>query len=184
MLYILMGKSACGKDTILNELVKYNFIPLVSNTTRPIRDGEINGKDYFFINNKKFKEMEKNGELLEFRVHHTILNNTKADWYYGLSKQNLDKDKNYVVITDVDGCKSLLKHYGEDNCKVFYIYLDDKTRTQRASQRGGFCPIEWERRLVTDRVDFSEINMLGIDYTLYYNKYDVDYIVKLILGGE
>ena len=50
MLLILAGKSASGKDTLLNELIKnQNFNPLVSTTTRPMREGENEGKEYFFV---------------------------------------------------------------------------------------------------------------------------------------
>lgn len=63
MLTILIGMSASGKDAILRELVaNHGFREIVTTTTRPMRKGEVNGKDYNFISRKEFeKEIRQRG---------------------------------------------------------------------------------------------------------------------------
>ena len=57
MLTILIGMSASGKDAILRELVaNHGFREIVTTTTRPMRKGEVNGKDYNFISRKEFEK--------------------------------------------------------------------------------------------------------------------------------
>ena len=57
MLIILMGKSGAGKDTIQNEIIdRYNFNRFVSTTTRPMRKGEVNGREYHFVSVEEFKK--------------------------------------------------------------------------------------------------------------------------------
>lgn len=57
MLTILIGMSASGKDAILRELVaNHGFCEIVTTTTRPMRKGEVNGKDYNFISRKEFEK--------------------------------------------------------------------------------------------------------------------------------
>ena len=180
MLYILIGKSASGKDTILNGLVKNGFTPLISHTTRQAREGETEGKEYYFVSDGDFEKLLKQDRFVETREYHTLLHNVPQTWHYGLSKQELEPNKNYTVIVDVMGAKQLLAYYGEENCKVCYIYLDDKTRTERAKARGSFCDHEWSRRMVADNKDFCELNLSALPHKLYYNKYEVDYIIDLI----
>ena len=79
-LYILMGKSATGKDTLYRELRKRHpgLAPVIPYTTRPIREGEVPGESYIFVTEAKMRDMEKTGRVIESRCYHTV----KGDWYY------------------------------------------------------------------------------------------------------
>ena len=166
MLVILTGKSGCGKDTLQEELIrKENFKKLISTTTRPKREGEIEGREYYFVDKDKFFQLDKEGFFIEHRSYKTLVNNKKDTWYYGLGKQLSKEDINsdmYITILDLDGAKATRDYYGKDNCTIVYISLDDKIRESRASKRGGFDKSEWDRRLEDDKEVFSEENRRGL----------------------
>ena len=70
-----MGKSASGKDTIYRKVKeKLNPSPkeIILYTTRPIRDHEENGREYFFVTDSKIAKMENEGKIIEKRVYHTV----------------------------------------------------------------------------------------------------------------
>ena len=165
-----MGKSASGKDTILNKLKNEGFVPLVSTTTRPMREGEIDGKDYNFISAEEFKKKIKNNDFIEYRSYDTLVNNIAEVWYYGLSKQEINPSRDYVTILDVDGTKSLLDYYGERNCFIVSVEADDKLREQRAMSRGSFDRSEWDRRFKDDASKFNNDEISKIANFRIYNE--------------
>ena len=70
-----MGKSASGKDNIYSRLAAHkelNLKTLVLYTTRPIRAGEQDGKNYYFADDAKLEEFRKNVNLIEARAYHTV----------------------------------------------------------------------------------------------------------------
>lgn len=166
MLVILTGKSGCGKDTLQEELIrKENFKKLISTTTRPKREGKIEGREYYFVDKDKFFQLDKEGFFIEHRSYETLVNNKKDTWYYGLGKQLSKEDINsdmYITILDLDGAKAAIDYYGKDNCIIAYISLDDKIRESRASKRGGFDKSEWDRRLEDDKKVFNKENRRGL----------------------
>lgn len=161
-----MGKSASGKDTLLNELKKDGFETIVSTTTRPMREGETNGVEYNFVSKEEFNKNLNN--FLEYRSYNTLVNGKSDTWYYGSPKVN-PNEKDYIVILDVEGAKDYLLEYGKDN--VFVVYLDcpDDIRTQRAVERGSFNEAEWNRRLEDDIIKFAGADTIAdivLDATL------------------
>jgi len=173
-LLIMLSKSSCGKDYILNKLVSdYNFQPLISHTSRPRRPSEINHVSYHFVSTNEFLSMISNDELIEYRTYNTIVDGVPDVWYYGLSKNTIDDlnpSTNYVTIFDVQGAKEFIEYYGRDNCYVCMLKCDDKIREERAKLRGGFNKQEWDRRLASDLVIFSKDNTNGlIDYYIDNN---------------
>lgn len=171
MIYVLLGKSASGKDTLMNEVLKHNLMtdrlvqlrPLVSTTSRPIRDGEIDGKDYNFVSKDEFETLINNNQMLEYRAYNTLVDNKPDIWYYGTPKFELEENKNYICVLDVDGAKSFKEYFGNENVECVYLELDDKTREERASQRGSFNKTEWDRRCKDDAIKFSEENLKDLN---------------------
>lgn len=156
-LVILIGESGSGKDAVLNALVnEYGFERIVTATTRPVRDGEVNGVDYFFMSKEDFENGIKNNEFIEHRKYSTLVGGNKDIWYYGSPKQELSPNKDYVIILDVQGARDYTTYYGEKNCTVIQLQVSDEIREQRAMQRGSFDKTEWDRRLADDKIKFSE----------------------------
>ncbi len=154
---IIAGKSASGKDTILQQILKISTCkPIVSTTSRPKRDNEQEGKDYFYISKDEFIDLIEENAFIEYRKYNTLVNREKDTWYYGIRKNNKYNDNtNYIVVLDFEGARSFINHYGADNCKLCYIYCDDEKRKQRAMKRPNFDETEWNRRSEDDSKKLS-----------------------------
>lgn len=154
---IIAGKSASGKDTILQQILKISTCkPIVSTTSRPKRDNEQEGKDYFYISKDEFIDLIEENAFIEYRKYNTLVNGEKDTWYYGIRKNNKYNDNtNYIVVLDFEGARSFINHYGADNCKLCYIYCDDEKRKQRAMKRPNFDETEWNRRSEDDAKKLS-----------------------------
>lgn len=148
---ILVGKSACGKSTIEEKLIKNHYKRIITNTTRPPRDNEQDGVDYNFISELDFFDLVNNNQMLEYRKYNTIY----GTWYYGSSINNINLNKHdYVIILTLDGVEAFINHFGAENCIVFYIDCPKSIREKRAKNRPNFNQDEWNRRLATDKNDF------------------------------
>ena len=80
-IYYLMGKSASGKDHIYEHLIQETALdlkPFVLYTTRPIRSGEQDGREYFFVDEKRLSELREAGKIIEERMYSTV----QGPWYY------------------------------------------------------------------------------------------------------
>ena len=154
---ILVGKSASGKDTILKQIIKISKLkPIVSTTSRPKRDNEQEGVDYYYISTDEFVNLIEDNAFIEFRKYNTLVNGVKDTWYYGIRKNNKynERDK-YVVILDFDGARSFINQYSADNCRLCYIFCNDDERKRRAMKRPNFDEIEWNRRCEDDNERLS-----------------------------
>ena len=182
---ILVGMSSSGKTYISEILAKgYDYNLIISTTTRPIRVNEKNGYDYWYISTKEFLDLIKSDSLIEYRTYNTLVDNIPAIWYYGLTKQEFSKDKNYVVVLDAQGTKDFIKCVGEENVNVFYIDCSVEERTKRAKARGSYNEIEYNRRLVSDIESNSPKNLDTINYkTINNNDRDIQDVIKEILSN-
>ncbi len=163
---VLVGKSGAGKDYLASLLHKesdYNLI--VSHTTRPKREGEVEGVNYHFIDSKTVHSMIAKDMFYQYRTYDTLVNNKPETWYYGTSKESIKDNKKYVVVLDLEGALNYKKLF-PDRAILFYIdYVTELQREFRARDRGSFCQTEWNRRLLTDEKDFKEASKL-CDYTM------------------
>ena len=153
---ILMGMSGCGKDkirTILEE--DYGYENIVTYTSRPMRENELYGIDYYFISKKEFKDMINNNEMIEYRNYETNLYGNVDTWFYGVKKFELQDNTNYVIVIDLTGAENIINYFGKENCIPIYITANDDIREKRAKERGSFDKAEWDRRLIADYKDFS-----------------------------
>ena len=156
MLIAICGKSASGKDTLLAELKKnFGYEKLLSATDRPKRPGEVNGREYHFVTPNEFQILKKAGKLVEERSYHTMFAGQSQTVHYGLLGAELNPDKKYAVILDIEGIKALKSYFPEENIQTFYLDADDNTRTSRCLKRGDYDFTEWNRRLAADNIDFS-----------------------------
>ena len=176
---ILTGKSCAGKDTLRGELEKLGYENIVSYTSRSMRIGEREGREYKFINKETFINMINNNEMIEYRTYNTLVNNIPDTWYYGLKKESLNSNKDYVVVLDLNGVESFTNYYGKENCFVIYMCCPTDERKHRAINRGSFDNTEWERRVKTDDEDFNAKKLKKfIDFTLVNMSDDITDVTK------
>jgi len=115
---IFSAPSGSGKTTLVRELLKKSELNLsfsISATTRNKRQGEINGKDYFFKSKLDFKELIKNNQFLEFEEVY-------EDVFYGSLKKEVNKlleNSNVIFDIDVIGGIKLKKFFQHDALSVF-----------------------------------------------------------------
>lgn len=168
-IYYIMGKSCSGKDTIYRRLKQEypDFRSITLYTTRPIRDGEQNGREYYFVTDKKMEEMKSEGKIIEMRSY-----NTKCGiWtYFTADDGQIDLDRyNYFVIGTLVSYRAVCDYFGENKIIPVYIEVDDGIRLERGIERERKQPVpqyaEMCRRFLADSEDFSEDRLrdAGID---------------------
>ena len=177
MFVIISGVSGAGKDTIKKELINRmsNVESMPSYTSRPKREGDIEGKTYKFVSKEKFEEMIKNDEFYEYDIHH---NN-----YYGTSKKILNKKINQgkIIVKDIDvnGTENLINLLGNDT-KIVTIFLrvpKEELRRRLEERDGKNCPREIVLRL--NRFDYEESKISLYDYVIKNN--NLEKTVQIII---
>lgn len=160
-IYIIMGKSASGKDTIYRnvaaQLAQY-LNTVIMYTTRPIRSGEVNGREYFYVTEDEYQNYKKLGSIIEERCYHTI----HGDWKYFTVEDgqiNLEQS-NYIMIGTLETYDKLIQYFGRDCIIPLYIEVDTGERLERAlareRQQQNPKYTELCRRFLADEEDFSE----------------------------
>ena len=144
VLFILSSPSGVGKTTLTKKIQqKYNNFKIsVSHTTRPPRSNEIDGVDYFFVSDEKFKKLITENSFYEFAK---IYEN-----YYGTSKENVDKTlKKNDIIFDIDwqGTKQLSKFKKLNLIKIYLITNNKNELKKRLLKRDQNTSNEIEKRL-------------------------------------
>lgn len=173
---ILIGKSASGKDTIKRKLIKeFEFKPIVSYTTRPIRVGEKEGEDYYYINELEFQKKKEEGFFAEWKSYNTI----QGEWYYGTAKEDIEKANDYtVMISTPRGVRDILKEGYEP--KVAYINADIETISKRLYFRGDNRS-EIQRRMLSDSMDFKNVEDI-VDFNIKNNiNFDINDVIHNLL---
>lgn len=183
MLVILSGVAGAGKDTVKKELIKRmeNVETLPSYTSRPKREGDIEGETYNFVTREEFEKMIETGEFYEYDVHH---NN-----YYGMSKKLLNEKmatgKIIVKDIDVNGTEHLQDLLKADT-KVVTIFLRvPKEELERRLQSRIDKPSPAEIRLRLSRFDYEESKINLYDYVIKNDNLEKTVqIVMAILKNE
>ncbi len=158
-IYCIIGKSGTGKDTVLEEILSNQSLSinkLVPYTTRPMREGEIDGKNYHFVSKEKFIEMDNNGFVIEKRSYDTV----QGEWIYFTAVSDVNDYEDYIIITTQEAIPAFFKAFGEDRVHVIYLKIDDKLRLERCiareSQQDAPNYKEVCRRFIADEGDFDE----------------------------
>lgn len=174
-IFVVIGKSATGKDTIYQQLMndsELNLKTVMTYTTRPIRSSEENGREYIFVDNQKREELEQAGKIIEHRCYHTIY----GPWHYFTANDGqIDLSKaNYIMIQTLEGYKQIRDYFDRDAVVPVYIEVEDGIRLERALKREREQRepkyTEMCRRFLADTEDFSEENIKALDIEKrYYN---------------
>ncbi len=160
-IFYIMGKSSTGKDTIYKRLLenKENELKTVTMyTTRPIREGERDGVEYFFVDEARLRELEAQGRIIELRSYHTVHGLWK---YFTVKDERLDLERqDYLMIGTLESYGKIRGYFGGDRLVPLLIALDDGVRLQRALDREKLqktpCYRELCRRYLADEEDFAE----------------------------
>ena len=160
-IFYIMGKSATGKDHIYNALLQdkaLQLFPLVLYTTRPMREGEQEGREYFFVDEARAQRMREKGQIIEERVYDTVY----GPWrYFTADEGQIDLDAHdYLGIGTPESYLPLRRHFGKDAVVPLYIETEDGIRLGRALKREAKQnPPKYDemcRRYLADCEDFSE----------------------------
>ena len=160
MIIVLVGKTASGKTTVANELCKnHGYKRIITYTTRPMRENEVQDVDYHFISDEQFNRMVENNEFTEYKRYNTA----HGVWSYGsviTSEQELSDDC-YVIILTPQGLRDLSKKISQ--YIAFYLNVSFESQLERLKKRGDEEQ-QIIKRLQNDAKDFE--NVLDIvDYS-------------------
>ena len=184
----IVGKSSVGKDTIYQILKKkMNIKTYVMYTTRPIRTGEKNGIDYYYL---KQEEMEKyinefDSKVMEYRTYNTVY----GPWTYAtIIDKQFDSNEDLLMEGTLESYNAVKKYF-KNNDKIevvpIYIEVDDGIRLERAlkREREQEKPKYEElcRRFLADSKDFSEDKIIKSGITKRFQNVDLDKCVKEIV---
>lgn len=168
-IFCLMGKSATGKDTIYREIIlrkELNIRRIIPYTTRPIREGETEGTEYFFCSEEQVRALADAGKVIELRAYDTVYGVWK---YFTVNDGQIDLAKsNYLLIGTLETYLKIREYFGRDQVCPIYIEVEDGDRLLRAIARERKqIPPKYEemcRRFLADAADFSEekLNAAGI----------------------
>ena len=175
-IYCVMGKSSSGKDTVYKKLKEQykEFRLIVPYTTRPIREGEKDGVEYYFVDPEQFRAMKEDGKVIESRSY-----NTKCGiWtYFTADDGQIDLSAaDYLLIGTLVSYQALREYFGEEAIVPVYLEVEDGLRLARALERerrqekpkyGEMC-----RRFLADEEDFSEENLIKSGITERFGNED------------
>lgn len=178
LLIVISGPSGAGKSTLSEMLTKEEgFTGSISCTTRNKRDGEIDGKHYFFVTLEEFLKKIQNEELLEYSRH--------FDNYYGTPKKYvLDclKKENVVLEIDVNGGLQVKEVYGE--ALLIMIVAPNKEELEKRL-RGRHSETDENIKIRLARYDYEVSKAAEYDYVLVNDDLNETYAkLKEIINKE
>ena len=137
----LVGPGASGKDHLRQKFQDRGFTFGVSCTTRPMRDGEVHGKDYYYMTDEEFEDNIKIGAFVEWQEFN--------NWKYGMMKPEFERCD--IMILNAEAVDLLEPQY-RDRLFVIYMDIDRETRLERLNARKDFD--NPERRIEEDDKQF------------------------------
>lgn len=183
-IFFIMGKSSSGKDTIYRRLVEDEALKLhmiVGYTTRPMREMEKNGREYFFVTEAERQAFLAAGKVIECRSYDTVYG---AWYYFTVDDGQVMLDRyDYVLIGTLESYQKVANYYGTDRqgkpvVIPFYIEVEDGERLLRAIKREKKQAVqgyqELCRRFLADCVDFSQEKLAQAGIREVYENDDLE----------
>ena len=146
---IITGKGGSGKDLLKTRFIKKGFKPSISFTTRPPRKGEVDGVDYYFINDRTFDRMIGKKEFFEFKEF--------RDWMYGTHVSDFASCDVFILTPPAI---SEMPKIIRDSSIVIYIDIEESILNKRLSDRNDADVVK--RRVKADREMFD----VFVDYDM------------------
>lgn len=178
-IYCVMGKSSSGKDSIYHQIMESGALalkPIIPYTTRPVRDGEQDGREYHFCTEETLQQLLAEGRIIELRAYNTVYGVWK---YFTVDDERIDLEHNdYMYIVTLEGYMKIREYFGKDRVVPIYIEVEDGERLMRAIAREQKQEIpkyeEMCRRFLADSADFSEekLTEAGITYRFCNNDFE------------
>ena len=168
---ILSSPSGAGKTTLVKLLSeRTGFITSISHTTRTPRPSEVDGKDYYFVNNEKFKKMIGGREFLEYAK---VFNN-----YYGTTKstifEELNKGNNVIFDIDWQGTNKIISQKLKNRLLTFFILPPSREELfKRLSNRDMKDKLIAEERM--KQFDKDVLHWKDYNYVIINNDLEVCY---------
>lgn len=172
----LIGEAGSGKDTLLQcVLSRTNKLnEIVNFTTRPPREGEVDGVHYHFITGEQFGQKVLDGEMIQAACFN--------DWFYGTGYESLRSDCVNIGIFYPDGIDAMMAHK-DVYIVCYYVRADDKQRLLRQLNREENPDVrEIIRRYTADMYDFEELDF-HYNEVINNNLNDLEYATEVILAG-
>ena len=166
---IIAGKGGSGKDYLVKLLKEEGLIYSVSHTSRPPRDGEFNGVDYYFVSYDEAIEKAKAGDFYEWVEFN--------GWFYGTSLDEFYR-ANLFIMTPSGIAK--LKPEDRKDSFIIFIDIDEDILKERLSKRNDADKAE--RRIKTDREDFK--NFSDFDCIITNPNFTVNEVLEKIRRGN
>lgn len=168
MRIILVGKAASGKD-YFRDFLKSRQTLDVSYTTRPPREGEIDGYTYNYITKEEFLKLEKSDFFLESVAFN--------GWHYGTSKENWYSKTLFIQTPSGTKC---IPDEDIDDCILVYFDIPIEIRRERLSKRSDADSVD--RRIEADEKDFKDFKNFNIRVT--DPLFDAEELYRTILSYE
>ncbi len=186
---ILLGASATGKDTIAKHICKKYNIPIaISYTTRPMREKETQGVEYYFISDEEMDEKFKNGEVIEHTSYY--IQSENVTYRYANVVEEFEKGDYVLTILNPHGLAQFKKSQYKNNLVSIMLDCNDRTRLIRSLTRDDKVNVkEVLDRYKRDELDFVE-NKPNVNYEIRTDRpleevfNSIDKIIKKILKGE
>ncbi len=175
LLIVLSGPSGVGKDTVLQRMKERNmpFHFVITATTRPKRENEVHGKDYFFVSKDEFARMIETDELLEYAIVY--------DDYKGIPKQQvreaLASGQDVVMRIDVQGAATIRKLTPEA-LLIFLTTTDEEEMVSRLKARKSENSAGLALRIATARQELKRIT--EFDYVIVNSDFRLDEAVDTL----
>lgn len=181
-LFVLLSESSGGKDTLLNMIVRNEFLkPVISTTTRRMRSNEEQDREYHFVTKEEFMLMEAKDKFLETTSY---LIPSEGIVKYGLAKKDVVLSKSsYVVILNPIGLQQVEGQLGKENVVSIYIHRNDKDRfisyLNREEKRFDLILDDAYERYKRDLNDFAGIET-KVDYVINNDGYSEDMLLQFL----
>jgi guanylate kinase len=177
LLIVISGPTAVGKDAVIKRLfdlkVPLHFV--VTATSRPKREKEVEGVDYVFVSPQRFEEMIRNDELAEYAWVYTA--------YKGIPRVQIEpallSGKDVIMRVDVQGARKVRQLY-PGSIHIFMIPKNEQELLDRVCQRNSDSEEEIRIRMQTARDELKYLNLF--DYVVVNEQNHLDDTVNTILS--
>lgn len=186
-LFVIMGKSASGKDHIFKAVVERCgelLKTVIPYTTRPMRANECEGVEYHFVTDEQLANMRENRQIIECRSYRTV----QGVWsYFTADDGQIDLEtESSILIATPEAYRQIREFFGEEKVVPLYIEVDDENRLLRAMKREKKQQKpdykEMCRRFLADSVDFDDSVLTALGIEKRFENIDLERCIEEVIS--